>query len=329
MSSLRMLLRTLAVVGLSAALIAPSAPVRAEPSVADLTARIDRSSAELERIVESYNKLTEEIKTNQTAAAGLHARIGPLEAQAAQSRAAVGQIAATAYKTGGLRTAEAILDPAGGSLVDRLGTLDQLTRHRQQQIDGYTADQRALLDQKTRLDATLARQAAQSRAVVKTKKRIEQDLAKLYEMRRAAYGRATEAPVKKPKSSGSASADTPDAPAVSGSAGAAVRYAYGAIGKPYVWGAEGPNGYDCSGLTLAAWRAAGKRLPHNAAMQWNATSRVSRGELRPGDLVFYSGLGHVALYVGGGQVIDAPSAGRNVLKRKMNMMSIAGYGRVR
>jgi cell wall-associated NlpC family hydrolase len=323
-----MLLRTLAVVGLSAALTAPSAPVRAEPSVAELTARIDRSSAELERIVESYNKLTEEIKTNQTAAAGLHARIGPLEAQAAQSRAAVGEIAATAYKTGGLRTAEAILDPAGGSLVDRLGTLDQLTRQRQQQIDGYTADQRALLDQKVKLDATLARQAAQSRAVVKTKKRIEQDLAKLYEMRRAAYGRATEAPpVKKPKSSGSA--DTPDAPNVSGNAGAAVRYAYGAIGKPYVWGAEGPNGYDCSGLTLAAWRAAGKRLPHNAAMQWNATSRVSRSELRPGDLVFYSGLGHVALYVGSGQVIDAPSAGRNVLKRKMNMMSIAGYGRVR
>ncbi|MBO4162895.1 MULTISPECIES: C40 family peptidase [Micromonospora] len=327
MSSLRMLLRTLAVAGLSAALIAPSAPVRAEPSVADLTARIERSSAELERIVESYNKLNEEIKTNQATAAGLHARIGPLEAQAAQSRAAVGQIAATAYKTGGLRTAEAILDPAGGSLVDRLGTLDQLTRHRQQQIDGYTADQRALLDQKARLDSTLARQAAQSRAVAKTKKRIEQDLAELYEMRRAAYGRATEAPVKKPKSS--ASADTPDAPAVSGSAGAAVRYAYGAIGKPYVWGAEGPNGYDCSGLTLAAWRSAGKRLPHNAAMQWNATSRVSRGELRPGDLVFYSGLGHVALYVGDGQVIDAPSAGRNVLKRKMNMMSIAGYGRVR
>ncbi|MEU1604966.1 C40 family peptidase [Micromonospora matsumotoense] len=326
MSSLRMLLRTLAVAGLSAALIAPSAPVRAEPSVADLTARIERSSADLERIVESYNKLNEEIKTNQATASGLHARIGPLEAQAAQSRAAVGQIAATAYKTGGLRTAEAILDPAGGSLVDRLGTLDQLTRHRQQQIDGYTADQRALLDQKARLDSTLARQAAQSRAIVKTKKRIEQDLAKLYEMRRAAYGRATEAPATKPVRS--SPADTPDAPAVSGSAGAAVRYAYGAIGKPYVWGAEGPNGYDCSGLTLAAWRSAGKRLPHNAAMQWNATSRVSRGELRPGDLVFYSGLGHVALYVGGGQVIDAPSAGRNVLKRKMNMMSIAGYGRV-
>jgi cell wall-associated NlpC family hydrolase len=64
-------------------------------------------------------------------------------------------------------------------------------------------------------------------------------------------------------------------------------------------------------------------------MQWNATARISRSSLKPGDLVFYSGLGHVALYVGGGQIIDAPSAGRNVSKRDMNIMSIAGYGRVR
>ena len=70
-------------------------------------------------------------------------------------------------------------------------------------------------------------------------------------------------------------------------------------------------------------------MPHNAAMQWDATSRVSRSSLQPGDLVFYSGLGHVSIYVGGGQVIDAPSAGRNVSKRDMNIMPIAGYGRVR
>ncbi|MFD0785295.1 C40 family peptidase, partial [Micromonospora azadirachtae] len=119
------------------------------------------------------------------------------------------------------------------------------------------------------------------------------------------------------------------APAVSGQAGVAVRYAYGAVGKPYVWGGSGPNGYDCSGLTSAAWRAAGKSLPHNARMQWGAVAHVGRGELRPGDLVFYRGLGHVALYVGDDQVIDAPSAGRNVLKRGMNMMPIHGYGRVR
>ena len=329
MSSSRMLLRTLAIIGLSAALIAPPAVARAEPSVAELTARIEKSSTELERVVESYNKLNEEIKANQKTAAGLQARIGPLEAQTAQSRADVGELAAMAYKTGELRTVEALLEPGGGSLMDKLGTLDQLTRQRQARIAGFTSNQRRLLDEKARLDTTLARQALQSRTIVATKKKIEGDLAKLYEMRKEAYGRATEAPPPRPASSTSpAASTTTTAPAISGDAGTAVRYAYGAIGKPYIWGADGPDGYDCSGLTLAAWRAAGKSLPHNAAMQWSATSRISRSALRPGDLVFYSGLGHVAFYVGSGQVIDAPSAGRNVLKRDMGMMPIAGYGRV-
>ncbi|NES16795.1 MULTISPECIES: C40 family peptidase [Micromonospora] len=320
MSSLRILLRTLAVAGLSAALIAPASVARAQPTPAELTKQIEKSSTELERIVESYNKLNEEIKANKATAATLQTRIGPLQAQTEQSRAEVGHLAVTAYKTGGLRTAQALLEPgASTSLPERLGALDQLTRQRQATIDGFTENQRTLIDQKTRLDTTLARQAAQAKQLVAGKKKIEADLARLYQLRRQAYGRATEAPTK----------STASAPNISGSAGTAVRYAYGAIGKPYVYGADGPSGYDCSGLTLAAWRAAGKSLPHNAAMQWDATARISRGSLKPGDLVFYSGLGHVAIYVGSGQIIDAPSAGRNVNKRGIDIMSIQGYGRVR
>src|SRR3712207_9254748 len=82
-------------------------------------------------------------------------------------------------------------------------------------------------------------------------------------------------------------------------------------------------------LFRSAWRRAGKSLPHNAAMQWNATARISRAQLRPGDLVFYRGLGHVALYVGGNMVIDAPRAGTRVAKRSINIMAPMGYGRVR
>jgi peptidoglycan DL-endopeptidase CwlO len=115
---------------------------------------------------------------------------------------------------------------------------------------------------------------------------------------------------------------------VSGNAGVAVRYAYGAIGKPYAWAAEGPDSYDCSGLTLASWRAAGKSLPHNAAMQWDVVSHISRSSLRPGDLVFYSGLGHVAIYVGNSQVIHAPTFGETVRLASVDMMTPYGYGRV-
>ncbi|MET8204396.1 C40 family peptidase [Micromonospora taraxaci] len=325
MSSLRNLLRTMALAGMSAALLAPTAVAHAEPSPADLTRRIEASSTELERVVESYNKLREEIKTNEAAVARLQARIGPLEQQAKQSQADVAELASTAYKSGSLRTADALLGSEGATaLLDRLGTLDQLTRQRQERISGYTADQRRLLDEKARLDTTLTKQAAQARQLSTAKKQIEQDLTRLYEMRRQAYGAATERPEPK-----AAAAEAKNVPAVAGDAGAAVRYAFGALGKPYVWASDGPNGYDCSGLTSAAWRAAGRSLPHNTRMQWSAVAHVGRSDLRPGDLVFYSGLGHVALYVGDGQVIDAPSAGRNVLKRGMNMMPIQGYGRVR
>jgi cell wall-associated NlpC family hydrolase len=107
-----------------------------------------------------------------------------------------------------------------------------------------------------------------------------------------------------------------------------VTFAYNAIGTPYVYGAEGPDGYDCSGLTKAAWRAAGKSLPHNAAQQWSVVVHISRSALKPGDLVFYSGLGHVAIYVGDGKVIHAPRPGESVKLASVDMMPPYGYGRV-
>lgn len=323
MSSIRYTLRALAVAVVSATLVAPAVPARAEPSPAELTRRIERASAELERVVEAYNALAEQIKANKATVARLQDRIGPLQQQAEQSRADVSELAVTAYKTGNLDTAAALLRPGdASSLVDRLATVGHLTRERQQRIAAFTDDQRRLIQEKTRLDVTLERQAAQARELTNARKRIERDLASLYELRRQAYGRATEAPAARSDSA-------QQAPAIAGSAGVAVRYAYGALGKPYQWGADGPDGYDCSGLTSAAWRAAGKSLPHNTRMQWGVVTHIGRGDLRPGDLVFYSGLGHMALYVGGGQIIDAPSAGRNVLKRDMDIMPIQGYGRVR
>ncbi|MDT5033929.1 MAG: peptidoglycan DL-endopeptidase CwlO, partial [Actinoplanes sp.] len=74
--------------------------------------------------------------------------------------------------------------------------------------------------------------------------------------------------------------------------------------------------------------AAGKSLPHYVPDQYNATVRISRSILAPGDLVFYRGLGHVGIYVGGGQIIDAPHTGSYVHKRSINIMTPYGYGRV-
>lgn len=95
---------------------------------------------------------------------------------------------------------------------------------------------------------------------------------------------------------------------------AVLSTAHSLIGKPYRWGATGPNAFDCSGFTSFVWRAAGLYLPHSSVAQYNSLPRVSMSSLQPGDIVFsrWNGGGHVGLYIGGGRMISAPQTGRHV-----------------
>lgn len=106
---------------------------------------------------------------------------------------------------------------------------------------------------------------------------------------------------------------TPKAPPASTQAAQqAVAYARAQLGKPYVYGADGPGSYDCSGLTMSAWKSAGVAIPRTSQAQWSGLARVPASAVRPGDLVVYNGAGHVALYVGNGQIIEAPRPGKAV-----------------
>jgi cell wall-associated NlpC family hydrolase len=108
------------------------------------------------------------------------------------------------------------------------------------------------------------------------------------------------------------------APVTSSKADRAVAFALAQVGKWYAWGTAGPSTYDCSGLAMAAYASIGIRLPHNAAAQTGYGWRVSRSELRAGDLVFpYSSLGHVVIYVGNGQIVEAPHSGARVTVRPL------------
>ena len=94
----------------------------------------------------------------------------------------------------------------------------------------------------------------------------------------------------------------------------AVAFAYAQLGKPYVWGATGPSSYDCSGLVQAAWSAAGVSIPRTTTEQWAGLPHIPMSDLQPGDLILYNGESHVAIYVGGGYIIDAPHTGAVVEK---------------
>ncbi|WP_042390367.1 C40 family peptidase [Streptacidiphilus melanogenes] len=110
-----------------------------------------------------------------------------------------------------------------------------------------------------------------------------------------------------------------------GAAQAAIAYAVAQIGKPYLWGATGPRSFDCSGLTMRAWQAAGVDIPRTSQDQWAQLRHVPVAELRPGDLVVYfRGATHVALYVGDGAVIQAPHPGGVVELAAAGSMPILG-----
>ena len=121
-----------------------------------------------------------------------------------------------------------------------------------------------------------------------------------------------------------------DLPLAPGSAAAvAVKTALAHVGDPYVWGATGPNGFDCSGLTSYAWAAAGFALPHSSLAQSQMGRAVSRSQLQPGDLVyFYSPVSHVGLYIGHGMMVHARTFGQGVAVASVDMAGYRGARRI-
>jgi cell wall-associated NlpC family hydrolase len=119
------------------------------------------------------------------------------------------------------------------------------------------------------------------------------------------------------------------APSATGKGAKALAFAKKQLGEKYRWGAAGPNAWDCSGLTMGAWKSVGVSLPHKASQQFHRGRKVSKSDLKPGDLVFfYSGISHVAIYAGGGKVIHAPRPGKSVSYIKMSYMPYKGARRM-
>ena len=110
----------------------------------------------------------------------------------------------------------------------------------------------------------------------------------------------------------------------SGRAKVAIDFALAQLGDPYVYGGTGPNGWDCSGLVMKAWAAAGVSLPRVVGPQMAATTRVPMNALQPGDLVAYSSMSHIGIYLGGGKVVHAPRPGKSVEITSLSGFSVGG-----
>ncbi|MCX5194901.1 NlpC/P60 family protein [Streptomyces sp. NBC_00249] len=320
---------------------------QAEPqlSPAQVKAEVDRLYGEAEAATERYNGAKEKADEAERALTGLRDETARKADRLNTARGALGSLAAGQYRSGGLGPAlqlamatdpqdyldrAALLTRAGDRTAAEVSSvrrgLDELSGMRDKAA-GQLADLRAR-------QGELAEQKALIEGKLDT---AQQLLARLTAEERAAYeaqsgggpapapgagaGTGPAAPHGRP-------APAPPPPADGSRAARAVAFAHGAIGAPYVWGATGPGSFDCSGLTQAAWRSAGVSLPRTTYTQINAGRRVSRDQLAPGDLVFfYSGVTHVGMYIGNGQMIHAPRPGSTVRVAPVDSMPWAGASR--
>jgi cell wall-associated NlpC family hydrolase len=206
---------------------------------------------------------------------------------------------------------------------------------RRAEVAGAVAEQRELLDQVTDEIAQLMeeqrqRELEEARRLAAAQQAANNDDA---DPAPAAIGDDDEADAPEPGASGSpGTPGDPDAgaspPPVKSGAGTAVATAAAQIGKPYEWAAEGPDSFDCSGLTMYAWEKAGVSLVHSSQAQYASLPHVPRDKLQPGDLVFFgSPIHHVGIYEGGGIMINAPETGANVRRDSIGRADYAGAAR--
>jgi peptidoglycan DL-endopeptidase CwlO len=292
----------------STLLAAASRPAVASPSSAsELQRRLEGLNRQADQQVEDYLQAKLAVKRTRGAIRILQRQVDGVRSQLADARASIAARAAVAYVQGpGTDVASLLAAGNPTDALERAQLLHLLATHDTDQVQTARAIERSAQARAAELAgverqqaAILARMADRKARIEQLVRQTEQTLAELRaaDRRRAAAANrptTTTPPVDKPNSA-------PPPKGVSGSVAAVIRYAYAQLGKPYRWGATGPDAFDCSGLTMMAWAQAGVSLPHSSRAQIGIGRQVTRSELQPGDLIFrYSPISHVSLYVGNG-----------------------------
>ncbi|MFD4770277.1 C40 family peptidase [Streptomyces niveus] len=254
------------------------------------------------------------------------------------------------------------------SYFEQTQLMDRLTERQQEAVEDFQKEQRSAAEQRAKATKSLEALTESQDSLKLGKQKVQNKLAaarsllselteqekarlaalerkKEEEARRKAEAKAKEEAAERKRQEAAREAEQPPAngggtdTGSGGGSGATdgtyaakaekvLAFARAQIGKPYVWGATGPSSYDCSGLTGAAWKAAGVQLPRTTWDQVKVGKRVATADLLPGDLVFfYDDISHVGIYKGDGKMIHAPKPGANVREESIYYMPI--YGSVR
>jgi cell wall-associated NlpC family hydrolase len=293
--------------------ILPSGSAQAKPTIEDVQHRVDRLYHAAEQASERYNAIRVQLKQMRGDVVALRADQTRQHKQTEKARRLVADAIVRQYEGDSLSAVgQAVVSSDPNAFVSQLTTMSAFNSMQAGQYSSYLTAAKALTLRQQATNTQLAKVAELSQQAARDKATIDKNLAAaksvLSKMKEEARQRLLEA------SRGTTRVSDADIPA-SGRAAVAVHFAMAQIGKAYVYGAAGPNAYDCSGLTMRAWGAAGVGLPHSSSAQYASGTHISESQLRPGDLVFYySPISHVGMYIGNGLIVNAenPSAGIRV-----------------
>ncbi|MDJ0340568.1 NlpC/P60 family protein [Streptomyces sp. H10-C2] len=328
-----------AVVGLTAAALATvtlmsesASAAPAKPSITEVKAQIDDLRGKAEVATEHANAAKEKTDQQRAKADLLLAEVAKKTQKLNDARRVLGQFAAAQYRNGGVdQTTALLLSDNPEKFLEQSHLVDRMSATQEDAIKEFRTQQAESTAEGAKAGASLAELTASQTTLDREKKNVQAKLADAQKLLNSlsADERKKVAQLDTAQSGSSNSATyTYNGPA-SGRAAAAIDFALAQRGKPYVSGATGPGSYDCSGLTQAAYRSAGISISRTTYTQINDGTRVSQSELRPGDLVFfYSGISHVAIYLGNDEIVHAPHPGGVVEVGKMSWMPFAGAVRL-
>ena len=295
--------------------IAGAAP---QPTVGQVQARINQLTSQFDRVSVQLDQASQQLSDAQSKLSQVRVHLNHADAQFQAAEASVAQAAAAEFEDSGATSVAGVLTSGDPSVVLQQGSLlQEMSGQRTAQTQQLLADAGELAGVEQQMQRTEDGISSLKSQLTAQKN----SLGHLLTTEKATLASLT-VPQQQAVASNSIGASGTTTASYTGptstQAGKALAFAYAQLGKPYQWGATGPGSYDCSGLAQAAWAAAGVAIPRDTYEQWAALPHISSSAIQPGDLLYYDGVGHVAMYVGNGYMIDAPQTGMDVEKIPMD-----------
>lgn len=293
---------------------AGSAGAQPQPTISQVQAKLNKLTARENLLIQRYDKMNENLSSARQQLNLIHRQVGLDQAQVQAMHAQIAQIASAAYEDGPLTSQAALLTTASPRVIlSQSAILVHLSTSRQQQLGAFLTAYRELVGAQQMAKRTEAGIAKLRRQLASQKRNLD----KLIVQQKQLLANLT-AQQQASLIGGGGGGGVYNGPTKT-QGDKAVAYAYNQLGCPYVYGAAGPcsSGFDCSGLTMAAWAAAGVRIPRDSYGQASLPP-VSLNNLQRGDILEFAGDTHVGIYVGGGYLIDAPQPGMRVEKVPMS-----------